>query len=313
MRTCLTLMLTTCLLLLVACGGEEAAYDAAAYAPSEESAEAYYEEGESYDVISVQESGAAEDLDAATEQNQAPNASEQRRIIYNANIDLVVDSFEGVPASVTALARDHGGFVASSSIRGSEGAPRQGEWTLRIPSANYDAFVSGSEALGQVRSINSDSQEVTAEYVDLESRARNLRAEEERLHNHLNENTRNLEDILRIERELSRVRGDIERIEGRLNVLRDLTSLSTVTLSIEEIQDYTPVPTEEPGYAQQVGRTWGGAIDGVGSFLSSVSLLVVGLTPWLVVIIPGVLVIWLILRKLVKAANKPKTHATPAV
>ncbi len=229
-----------------------------------------------------------------------------RKIIYTAEISLVVDDFAGVPASVSALAKQHGGFVAGSSIRGSDGEPRRGDWTLRIPSARYDAFVNGAEALGQVRSINSDSQEVTAEYIDLEARVRNLTAEEQRLHKHLNENTRSLKDILEVEREIARVRGEAERIEGRLNVLKDLTALSTVTLSVEEIKDFVPPPTEEPGYTTQVARAWSGSIDAVGGFLTSLSLFVVGLTPWLVVIVPAGLIALIVGKRLRRSVRQTK-------
>lgn len=244
-------------------------------------------------------------IDASQSEQAPPSAAEGRKIIYNARIDLVVDDFDKVPADVTALAKKFGGFIASSSIRGSKGEPRSGRWTLRIPSVKFDDFVSGAQSIGQVREMTSDSREVTAEYVDLESRVRNLKAEEERLHKHLDENTRSLKEILEVERELARVRGQIEMHQGRLNVLKDLTSLSTVTLTVEEIKDYVPEATEEPGFATQVARTWHGSIDAVGSFLTALSLAAVGFTPWLVVVVPLVLVAWFALKRLKRVLHKP--------
>jgi hypothetical protein len=253
-----------------------------------------------------------------TETPQAPgvqiekvNAADQRKIIFTANIQLVVDEFEGVSKAVSELAKKHGGFVARSNIIGSEGEPRRGDWTLRIPSQNFETFVDGSKALGQVKSHSQDSQEVTAEYVDLEARLRNLRVEETRLHKHLDENTRSLKDILEVEREIARVRGEIERIEGRLNVLKDLTSLSTVTLSVEEIKDYVPEATEEPGFGTQVARTWAGSIDAVGGFFTRMSLGVVGFVPWLVVVLPICLIGWFGLKRVWRQLHRTAPAVAP--
>ena len=225
----------------------------------------------------------------------APGAA--RKIIFNADIDLVVDDFTGVPARVADLARTHGGFVAQSSVHGAAGEPREGHWTLRIPSQSFDQAMQDAENIGQVRAMQSTSREVTAEYVDLQSRLRNKQAEEVRLTRHLNESTRGLDEILKIERELSRVRGEVEVFQGRLNVLTDLTSMSTVQVRVEEIRDYVPAPTQEPGFADQAGRAWGGSVSGVSGFFRGLALFVVTLAPWLVLIVPGGLLAWVALRR----------------
>lgn len=308
MRHILMLLISFALLYLVACGSEESAvYDGAETAAAPAS--------DSYNYADHNEASAADYETDATRSAELPaefttvanpiSAAQQRKIIFNARVQLVVDEFEGVPKAVRELTKQHGGFIASSNIQGSEGEPRRGDWTLRIPSQHFDTFLDGSKALGQVRSLNQDSQEVTAEFVDLEARARNLRVEEERLHKHLNESTRSLKDILAIEREIARVRGQVERIDGRLNVLKDLTSLSTVTLSIEEIKDFVPEATEEPGYTTQVARTWDDSTGAVGGFFTNLSLGVVGFVPWLAVVLPVGLIAWLVLRGLRRHHRRP--------
>jgi hypothetical protein len=315
MRTALSLLLLAVVVYLSACGSEESAYydtaaESEAMAPASEAADysVYAGNDLSEKVVTVSDEPSQGTTGAPFKQ---VSAADQRKIIFTANIQLVVDEFEGVTKSVSELAKKHGGFIASSNIHGSEGEPRRGDWTLRIPSQHFDTFVEGSKSLGQVRSHRQDSQEVTAEYVDLQARVRNLKAEETRLHKHLDESTRSLKDILEVEREIARVRGEIERIEGRLNVLKDLTALSTVTLSIEEIKDYVPEPTQEPGFATQVARTWGGSIDTVGGFLTKSSLFIVGFVPWLVVIVPLAFVAWMVLRRVRKHLGQPIAAATP--
>lgn len=320
MRLSLSVLLAACVLWITACGESDKAASVAMMAGTPESAadDYYYEagsDGVAYNATASRAEAGYQKVAVIPTNGpiaELPTAAQQRKIIYTGRVNLVVDDFEGVPASVSALAKKHGGFVASSSVRGSDGEPRRGDWTLRIPSANYDAFIEGSQTLGQVRELTSDSQEVTAEFVDLEARSRNLRAEEQRLHKHLEESTRSLKDILEVEREIARVRGEAERIEGRLNVLRDLTSLSTVTLTIEEIRDYVPAPTQEPGFGTQVARTWGASIDGVGGFFTRISLGVVGFVPWLVVVLPALVVAYVVLRGVRKHLwRQPRPSTTP--
>jgi hypothetical protein len=318
MRHATLLALTLVLFNLLACGSEETA----SYESADTPLAAVHQSAEGFAIYEEASATRASDLDVAdvserletnasdTRVQSAANASAQRKIIFTSDIRLVVDAFEDIDQRVHELAKQYSGFVARSNIQGSDGTPRRGEWTLRIPSEKHDPFVQAGQALGQVRSIRSDSQEVTAEFVDLQARLRNLQAEETRLHEHLSESTKSLKDILAVEREIARVRGEIERSQGRLNVLNDLTSLSTVTLAIEEIKNFVPEPTEEPGFATQVARTWSDSIASVGSFFTRASLLAVGLIPWLVVVLPIGLMLWLTGRAFRRAASRSTAHPT---
>ena len=136
------------------------------------------------------------------------------------------------------LAEQHSGYIAKSNVRGRPGSPRSGEWTIRVPVANYEDFLAAARELGETRSVRTDSDDVTAEFYDVEARIRNKKQEEDRLRKHLEDSTGKLEDILHVEREISRVRGEIERMEGRMRVLKDLTSLTTINLRVDEIEDY---------------------------------------------------------------------------
>lgn len=312
-RTTLPLLFLLVAACLSACGSDESAESYRTLAEQNASPRATTERDVDFGFYATDASAEVQPASRSSRSEASPDiafvsstsAAYQRKIIFTASIELIVDEFEGVTKSVGALAKRHGGFVSKSHLVGSEGEPRRGDWTLRIPSQNLDAFVDASKALGQVRSHRQDSEEVTAEYIDLESRIRNLTAEEARLLKHLDESTRSLKDILNVEREISRVRGEIERAQGRRNVLTNLTSLATVTLTVQEIKDYIPQPTEEPSFATQVARTWHASIGGVGSFVTTLSLGIVGVVPWLTVVLPTVLLAWIALRRM-------RTHRTAA-
>ena len=108
--------------------------------------------------------------------------------------------------------------------------------------------------LGEVRHNHVGSQDVTEEYFDLEARIRNKREEEKRLLKHLADSTGKLEDILAVEKELSRVRGEAEQMEGRLRYLADRADLTTVTIEANEWKDYKPPVAAT--FSTQVGRTF---------------------------------------------------------
>ena len=87
---------------------------------------------------------------------------------------------------------------------------------------------------------------MSEEYFDLDARQAAKKVEETRLLKHLADSTGKLDEILAVERELSRVRSEIERMQGRLRALSNLTTLATVTINVSEIKDYVPPRAPRP-------------------------------------------------------------------
>lgn len=232
---------------------------------------------------------------ADADEKAAGKTALSRKIIYTATLNLVVEDFTPIPSKVGELAKRFDGYIAGSEISGLAGSRRYGSWKIRVPVGRYDKFLDAARRLGELHSEGCDSKDVSDEFYDLTSRIRNKKREESRLLALLEDATGKLEEILAVERELSRVRGEIERMEGRMHVLNDLTSMTTVNLSVEEIKDY--VPHESPGYTTRIRRTFWLSLDQLFSFSQSVSIAVVAILPWLVVVLPLVLVFWLIFRR----------------
>ncbi len=229
---------------------------------------------------------------AEAKTDQSPNADEtprppnvaalQRKIIYTATVDLVVESFDETPAAIEQLVRKHNGYVARSNIYSTPGRPRSGQWTVRIPVDQYEAFLQAARSLGEVRRIASDSKDVTEEYYDVDARLRNKKTEEKRLVQLLEDATGKLTEVLQVERELFRVRGEIERLEGRLRLLDNLAALTTVTISVEEIKGYQP--EEAPSYGTEVRRAWQISITALVETGRALSIAAVAAAPWVVVL-----------------------------
>jgi hypothetical protein len=155
-------------------------------------------------------------------------------IIRTGNAFIQVDSLESAIAAVRQLAVGAGGYIANSSIMTGEGQQRQATLEIKIPSNRYDQAVGGLAGIGKLISSSTNAQDVGEEFVDVSARMTNARRMEERLVNLLATRTGKLEDVLAVERELARVREEIERYEGRLRFLRTQVAMSTLSVTVSE-------------------------------------------------------------------------------
>jgi hypothetical protein len=215
----------------------------------------------------------------ASGSQSAANQGLDRKIIYSAELELAVENFTGVADSVVGVAKQFDAYIADSQLAGSTGENRRGTWKIRVPVARFDEFVNAAKGLGEVIKAGTSSRDVSEEYYDVDARIRNKTKEEERLLQLLEERPGKLEDVIAIERELSRVREELERMQGRMRVLADLTSLTTVELSIVEIRNYQPA--EAPTLATRIRRTFGGSLEALQATGEATLLAAVAAGPWL--------------------------------
>lgn len=215
--------------------------------------------------------------------NSTPNAiALNRKLIYNTNIGLVVQDYKKFESKLPALVNAHGGFVASNNTNRSYNNSQSGDWVIRIPVAQYASFLSGVDAIGFAETRTENAQDVTEEYVDIEARIRNKRALELRVLGILGERSGKLSDILEIERELARVREEIERMEGRLRFLKERTSLATVTIRCREQQEYQPAAA--PTLGSRLRHAFSGSIGMMQKSVANLLVLVVAILPWLLLL-----------------------------
>lgn len=167
-----------------------------------------------------------------------------RMIIRTATLSLSVKDVEASLAAVRDLATGVGGFVAQSSSR-YDGEYQIATVTIQVPAERFDSVVDSIRKIAvKVESENGNSQDVTEEFTDLEAQVRNLQATEARLLALLEKATR-MEDILTLQRELTNVRGEIERRQGRVRFLTRRSEMSTVTVSLRP-EGIAKPPKPEP-------------------------------------------------------------------
>ena len=164
----------------------------------------------------------------------------QRRIISNASVSIEVETVEAAIDQVRSIAEGLGGLVEHLSSFGSDGN-QQANMTLRVPQDQFFTAVDRIEELGKVRARNLGSEDVSEQFIDLEARLKSSLREEESLLSLL-ERANQISETLSIERELSRIRADIERVQGQLNFLERRVDLATISVSLFRPGSRLPEP-----------------------------------------------------------------------
>jgi len=236
----------------------------------------------------------------------ARNMAIERKIVYTFSLDVVVSQFDGVQSAVEqAVKQFPGSFVSEATLSGSKGMHRRGQWTIRVPQAKHEEMIAALRGLGEVTKENKKSEEVTEEYYDLAARLKNKKETEKRLLKIQEERAGDLEQVLASEREVSRVREEIERMEGQLNRLDNLTSLTTVVLSVSEIRAYQA--TAELAFMSRVSGAWSDSLQELRQFGQGLAIFCVAITPWLPIWIALGFVIRFLWRRLLPRKKYPST------
>ncbi len=168
---------------------------------------------------SAGKAGAAE-LAAFTPEKSAAATPANRMLVYNAQLTVAVAEPDAAMQKAEALAAEMGGYVQKIEGR---------RETLRVPAARFREAVAKLGAYGAVTNRNIEAQDITEEYMDLELRLTNARAIRKRLEELL-EKAKDVKDTLEVEKELNRVREEIERLEGRINYLSKQVAFSTIVV-----------------------------------------------------------------------------------
>src|SRR6185503_12489951 len=195
-------------------------------------------------------------------------------VIRTGQASVEVDSLENSVAQLRQLAGRLGGYLANSSYQAGSAQYRSASIELRVPSERFDELVNGMSPLGKVEYVNITAQDVGEEYADVAARITNGKRLEDRLIELLAKRTGKLQDVLEVERELARVREEIERYEGRLRYLSAHASMSSLTISIHE-----PLPIQgpyrgSPVIAEAFQRAWRNFVNLNATIIASLGVVV---------------------------------------
>ena len=230
-RTTLALALVLVLTLVFAgCGAANKsamAYDAADTAAAAEPADSYSYEAVTEDAIA----------DYDEERGGSANAAQEQKLIQNIYTDMTVENPSAALAEIVRYARETGGYLLSSNDYYDKENNTGGAYvTVRVPSGESAQFCEYLAELGKIDSTSTDTQDVTSEYYDLETRIAQGKLEIKKLEELL-ERCSTVDEVLQVRAQLSQQQADVESMEGRMKRLRELTSFDTINIQLSPVRN----------------------------------------------------------------------------
>lgn len=238
--------------------------------------------------------------------------SSNRMIIKNGEVKLQVEDTEIAIDRTLQITKDLGGYVISSKVwyqEHSMGSFKYASITLGMPSDQFETAIRRLRGIAiKVLDENASGQDVSDEYVDLQSKLTNLEATRDRIRSFLDE-AKTVEESLKINQELSTIEAEIEKVKGRMNYLSNRAAYSTITVTLEpQLPPLTPTPTPTIT-PSPTPATWnpGKTVEQAGNTLVNIYQAIIELLIWIgIVVVPVVLPIVLILYLIFKALTRKK-------
>jgi len=168
-----------------------------------------------------------------------------RMIIRTANIDMESEDPERVVNEIMLIADSLGGYVESMGVH--KDGRISANIVVRVPEKSFFDALARIRRLGKILREEVSGKDVTEQYIDLEARLRNLKAEEDWLLKAMDK-ARNVQELMIIERELWRIRGEIERIQGQLKYLQRRVEYSTIMVHVTQPGKPRPRPSPYPSF-----------------------------------------------------------------
>ena len=226
---------------------------------------------------------------------------ENRKWIITVNITAETDDLDAMTTALDQKITSMNGYVENQNVHnGSTYANRRyrsAYLTIRIPAAQVDSFTNEIGGIANVVSKSKNLEDITLKYVSTESRMTALQTEEQRLLDFM-EKAETMSDLLEIEARLTDVRAELESVTSQMRLYNNQIDYATIYLSIEEVQEYTPV--EEPSFWERITTGFSDSLEGVGEGAVDFIVWVIANSPYLVTY--GILIILLLL--LIKRSRK---------
>ena len=223
---------------------------------------------------------------AGADKINAPAVDPHRKVIRTGRIELVVKTYDDARAKLDALLAAAGGYVDSTQVHHYQGAVSNATLVLRIPQDAFGQFVPKLKELGEIASESTDAADVTDQFVDVSARLASAKTLEKRLLELAADRSSGVEALLAVERELARVRGEIESYEGRLRQWNDQISMSTLTLTMSTVAPAIAAP-KDPSLGQRIKGGFSDSISALESFASWLVVTGTALLPWMILMVPG--------------------------
>ncbi|MDD1693771.1 MAG: DUF4349 domain-containing protein [Methanoregula sp.] len=189
----------------------------------------------------------------------------ETKIIRTADMTLEVKDVTGTVESLKALATAQGGYLSSTNVQKNYNNQLTGTVVIRVPQASFDNAISGTKALGTVKSISTSGEDVTEQYVDLQAQKTSYTNQLAQYNAIMKQSTK-VEDIIKVQEQIDRVQTELDRLNGRLKYLDSRIDISTITVYLQE-----PEPV-----GGQTGHDFVSTInEGIAGFLGMIDALII--------------------------------------
>lgn len=303
----LTLLLT--LSLLAGCGASTKVFDGADAAYSMNRAKNAYAE----DAVAM-EAPMMETAAPAAEAAGNESVSSNRKLIKRVSLSLETEGYSELLDGITQRVTRFGGYIEEMDANTRyDSHDRYAYMTVRIPVDKLDSFITSVSGISNVVQRSESTEDVTLTYVDMESHRDALKIEQERLMALL-EQADTMTDILDIENRLTQVRYELESMESTLRSYDNLIEYATVSLSISEVRELTPVAAEK-GFWEKIGDGFVRSAKAVWEFLKDAFSLLIIAIPYLLIVALAVVLILIFCRigkkrRIRKRERKAAQHRT---
>lgn len=317
--------------LLTGCGGSGSASTsdtasvsngaAPGYAPAEN---AEYGAGIAQDSFAMNEASAAEELDYETSDNNGESNTTQsmdsmtlleEKLVYHCNLELETLDYAGTMKSIKEAIAQYGGVIQSENETDSsyewyyaDYQKTQGTMRnyieIRVPSKNYDSFVSALDGVGKITSKSSSIDNISQQYYDTTTQIEALKIQEKNLLEMLEQCT-TIEEMITVQDRLTSVQYDINRLQTNKRYMDVDVAYSYVNISIEEVMEFRidEVPVKKNTFADRLVNTLKSTGSGFLMFLEIVLFLFIRLFPYIAII--GI-ILFFALRKTIKEHKEEK-------
>lgn len=236
--------------------------------------------------------------------------SQGRKIIMNASVELETQEFDATVNGLRSAIDTTGGYVSSFSTSGSMGYRNSATIVSRIPAEKYNEFLNTVSAAGNVVQRSESTEDITAQYVDVEARMKALETQYNRLLE-LAEKAETIEDLLYIQQQLTEIQYQIEYYTSIMRTYDNLVAYSTVTIHIYEVKEITPPAPES--YWSKFTSAFANAWRNAGIFFQDLGLFLASALPALLLLAAIIVAAILLIKRSrkLKAKNGPKSKPGP--
>ena len=205
-------------------------------------------------------------------------------IARSVDLQIITKDFSAVRGELDSTLARHEGYAANLSVSNTDNMARALNASLRIPAPQLTAALNELKSLGRVTGEGQSGEEVTSQHADLVARIKNSRETEIRLQDILRNRNGKVSDVLEVEQEIARVRGEIEQMESELKILNHRVDFAAINLTINE-EYKAKVSSSAPAIGIRLHNA---TVAGFQSAASSA----LGMILWLIEIIPSLL-LWM--------------------